>query len=198
MRCTFRVSKLSFDPFTPRPCSFPQVQLWNHLLHEREGLWRSCPAVYQRQQAVTGAGARGGGGQRPSAKQHVPLGSRAERQECMARKLFIMFVLPFRHFYSSGCYHQLSVLVNSGFKQLCNCIKLVKGSTATEPQDNTYAPISVRILLWLLIIRLQWLQRILSWRPRVPRFPSWVFLLLLQDLRDRRGALLHLNSENAM
>lgn len=124
----------------------------------------------------------GGGGQRPHAKQHVPLGSRAERQEWMARKLFIMFVLPFRHFYCSGCYHQLSVLVNSGFKQLCNCIKLVKGSTATEPQDNTYAPISVRILLWLLIIRLQWLQRILSWRPWVPHFPSWVFLLLLQDL----------------
>lgn len=65
-----------------------------------------------------------------------------------------MFVLPFRRFHCSSYYPQLPVLVNSSFKQLCNCIKLVKGTTATEPQDNTYAPISVRILLWLLIIRL--------------------------------------------
>lgn len=91
---------------------------------------------------------RSKGGQLPYAKQHVPLGSGTERQECMARKLFITFVLPFRHFYCSGCYHRLSVLVNNSFKQLCNCIELVKGTTATEPQDNTYAPISVRILLW--------------------------------------------------
>lgn len=94
-------------------------------------------------------------GQALGAQQHVPLGTRTERQECMARKLFIMFVLPFRHFYCSSYYHQLSVLVDSSFKQLCNCIKLVKGTTATEPQENIYAPISVRILLWLLIIRLQ-------------------------------------------
>lgn len=124
------------------------------LLLESEGLRWIWLAAERWQQAAT-EGLRSGGWQLPRAKQHVPPGSRTERQGCVARKLFIMFVLPFRRFYCSGCYHQLSVLVNSSFKHLCNCIKLVKGSTATEPQDNTYAPISVRILLWLLIIRLQ-------------------------------------------
>jgi len=66
-----------------------------------------------------------------------------------------MFALPFRHFYCSGCYHQLSAPVNSDFKQLCECTELVKRSTSTEPQDNTHAPISVRMLLWLLITRPQ-------------------------------------------
>lgn len=31
----------------------------------------------------------------------------------------------------------------------------------------------------------------------MPHFPVWLFLLLLQDLQDRWGALLHLKSENA-
>lgn len=122
---------------------------------QNSGLGWIWPAMKGRQQAVPEARvSEAEGGKFPSAKQFVPLGSRAARRERLARKLFIMFVLPFRRFHCSGCCHQLSVLVNSSFKQLRNCMSLVKGTTATEPQEDTYAPISVRILLWLLIIRL--------------------------------------------
>jgi len=138
-----------------------------------------------------GAGCDGGLGS-GGAEHHVPPGSSTARQEGTALKLFRVFVLPCRCFHCSSCCQPLAVLVNSSVKQPCDCTGLAKGATATEPPDNTYIPASVRILLWLFIIGLRWLERSPSWQPLspevfLPHFPIWVFLLLLQGLQDCRG-----------
>lgn len=92
--------------------------------------------------------------------------------------------------------------VNGSFKQLCNCIILVRGSSATEPQDNTYAPISVRILLWFLIIRLHWLDRSVKAASQSFKFLCHAFLSGLSAFvagpaGQMEGTLLHPKSENA-